>query len=290
MTDTTRKRFRFHAKNRNGDYEDGEIESLSQNHALDQLDAKGLSVISISEIKQTSPQDAPPQATPPKPPAISKALANKLLYGFIVCAFILSVLFLAGIVRDGSKQARLTYHIVRVKPSGPNDFRRKDITIKVPRGARSKFIKTVSQKIYDDVKKNNPVMEEAQLFFFSENQDVDVHNPIAVLRWNWEGYGAWEYNFSFQHEQDADKKVIFKQKQYKRDKFVVYEFTLPSNVSIDSSMTVAKDQLEALAPQWEKKVKTIKVDVHYEGYTRNLMTCEYDFSGEGAQCALKSKK
>ena len=91
------------------------------------------------------------------------------------------------------------------------------------------------------------------------------------------------------HEREAETKIIYKQKEYKRDNYVAFEFILPSNVSVKASVIVAEEQLNELALQWRKKVKVLKADVHYEGYTKTLMTCQYTFEGQGAQCRLKSK-
>ena len=54
--------YRYHAKNKQGEYVDGEIEATTQDQALDKLEAQGLFVISITAASETpSPSvQAPP--------------------------------------------------------------------------------------------------------------------------------------------------------------------------------------------------------------------------------------
>ncbi|MFA5259943.1 MAG: hypothetical protein WC450_01800, partial [Candidatus Omnitrophota bacterium] len=183
----------------------------------------------------------------------------------------------------------MPYKILKVKSVEPKSFKRKDITVQVPSGSTSKIIKIAAQQVYNEQKTANPFLEEARLFFYSEKQDPETHNPIATLRFNWEKYGKWEYNFTLDNEKNAETKIIPERLQYKRDKFVSYKFTVPSNISIKAVQPLAEEQLLKLAAEWKAKTPLILADVYYEGYSRSLMHCEMQVDSQKANCQFNAK-
>ena len=292
------ERFRFHAKKISGEYEDGEIEAPDQDKALDQLEGQGLVVISIAQISgdlsggppRKQPEDAPRGKQNPSARREAPSSAPPLVHWFITGVFILSVSFFVWIKVFASRPAsRVPYKIVQVKSVEPKSFKRRDITVQVPAGSTSKIIKIAAQQVYDEQKNANPFLEEARLFFYADNQDPNVHNPIATLRWNWEGYGKWEYNFTLDNGIDAKNQLTLEQLQFKRDKFVAYKFTVYSNVSIKAVQPLAEDHITGLAAEWKGKVPLIKADVYYEGYTKPLMHCELQTDSAEANCRFNAK-
>ena len=292
------ERFRFHAKKISGEYEDGEIEALSQNKALDQLEAQGLTVISLTKVSDApsgfparqhpavSPRDGRKPSVQPK----STPQTRPLVHWFIVGFFVLAVAFFVWTKLSASRPARrVPYKILQIKSVDPKSFKRKDITVQVPAGSTSAIIKIAAQQVYDERKAANPFLEEARFFFYSTNQDPKVHNPIATLRWNWEGYGKWEYNFTLNNELGAQTKITTERLQYKRDKFVSYKFTSSSNISIKALQPLAEDELVGLAAEWKDKAPLIIADVYYEGYTKPLMHCELPTDSLKADCQFNSK-
>jgi hypothetical protein len=295
------ERFQFHAKKISGEYEDGEIEAVNQNKALDELESRGLVVISLTKPGGPQPSasrglkqpagGARGEEEPSSCRQRESCPTRLLVHWVIVGLFILSVSFFVWTKTSATRPVkRVPYKILKVQSVEPKSFKRKDITLQVPEGSTSKIIKIAAQQAYDEQKAANAFLEEARFFFYSEKQDPEVHNPIATLRWNWEKYGKWEYNFTLGNEKDAGTKMIAERLQYKRDKFVSYKFTVPSNISIKAVQPLAEDQLVKLAAEWQTKAPVILADVYYEGYSRPLMHCEQPADpASKANCQFNAK-
>ncbi|MFA5259944.1 MAG: hypothetical protein WC450_01805, partial [Candidatus Omnitrophota bacterium] len=105
------ERFRFHAKKISGEYEDGEIEALDQNKALDQLESQGLTVISLTK-SSVPPSESPGQKQPAAQPIDDQQPSARaqqvfsirlLVHWIIVGLFILSVSFFVWIKLSASR-------------------------------------------------------------------------------------------------------------------------------------------------------------------------------------------
>jgi len=286
--------FKFHAKKNSGEYEDGEIEAVDKNKALDQLESQGLVVISLTKAHASPSSGQQQPASAGQTPSSGRQgpfPARVVMHWTIVGLFVLSVSFFVWVKTFSAGPAkRMPYKILNVKSIEPKNFKRKDIILQVPSGSTSKIIKTAAQQAYDEQKAANPFLEEARFFFYSKKQDPDVHNPIATLRWNWEKYGKWEYNFTLDNEKDTGTTIIPERLQYKRDKFVSYKFTVSSNISIKAVQSLAEKQLVKLTSEWKDKAPVIIADVYYEGYSRPLMHCEQQSHlSSKADCQFNAK-
>jgi len=205
-------------------------------------------------------------------------LASRLLVGLIACLVLFALAIIPRIFFHRKPINRnIAFEVVETKDISQEDVIRKDYSVTVPQGIREEEIKYVTQKIYGQMKKKTADLSEATFHLFYTGSDLMVHAPIAVVRWNWEGSGEWEYSFSLDRAEQEDR-VEFTQTALIPGEEVRFKVTLSNNITVDGAEQMVGLRLFEMSEAWKKKVKRIKAVCIYEDFVDPFMMCVKDLT------------
>jgi len=283
--------FRYQAKNNQGETVRGELEAHDIETAKAALQQQGLVVENIHAQIWKSP--SPTVATPAAPrqesgsapaaasPANSRKWVPYLVGGVVIVALLIMFPLLARLQTDPTvASSNVPFTVVKFTDLSEGGTNRAGFFVSVERGVTKEDVKSVAQKIWRVEKQRLPNMSQAMFHFFYQEQDHATQNPIAVLRWNWNGSRTWETSFSFSRA-DAKEKINIERTGLVSNEYVKYKLTVSNNISLDGASTLADSEFERLESQWKGKVQSIKLVLIYENFDQPFMKCEKDVTANG---------
>ena len=172
-----------------------------------------------------------------------------------------------------TKTKPVAYKILKSDNVQSRDPSAKIVILQIPSGSSRAEIKATAKKALTKLQQDNERLEQALFKFFFKNQDPKRHNAAAVLRYNWEGSGQWEYTFSLARANSTGKDIQVKLKKFKRGQFVRFEFILPTSLSSSGAKKEGKDQLRDLVQEWGQKAERLEATMIYEDHLSPFLKC-----------------
>ncbi len=197
-------KFRYWAKNNKGESADGEIEALDIEEAKKKLREQGLSVESINiALDQTLVVKQVSKTKEKEKPAGEQAQARfdwkKNLPYLGAGAVILLLLILVPVLSGGLGErvdTRVKYEVAKFDDYSVGDTIRLNFFITIADGSKEGEMKYVAKKVFDEAQGRMASLSQAMFSFFYKGQDFNTAAPVAVLKWNWDNSGIWDYKFS----------------------------------------------------------------------------------------------
>jgi len=202
-------KFRYLARDKEGKPVQGELESNNIDGAKKKLATEGLTVESIHVVfGGTGPAQPPSRsedaAAPKKAaPLVSDGNLLRILaywgIGIIFLFIVVGVLlFSQSRSPKAGSQTNLKYELLKTEDVGEGVVAAKDFFIMIDSQLGKTQLRKISQRLFDAEKAKSGKLEEARFRFYTSQADYSLGAPYAVLSWNWNGWGAWDYTFTSQ--------------------------------------------------------------------------------------------
>ena len=298
-------KFQYHAKNKQGEYLDGEIEGETQNDALAKLELQGFWVIKLNALDTKGKIDAastvpafkseyvrPSAAAANKFPIIVPRTINQILKNtaaLITCVcLVLLPIILKFYWREPVSKGPVNFKIIDTQDlSSAPDYLRYGYIVEIPSGAQRGDVRKIAETLQAQKMKKDSKIQEVMFRFYYEGQNVEQEKPAAILQWNWDKSKDWEYLFNLNNAASEKKGGIMEvqQKEVQPGESVTYNFLISNDMTIPGAQKAAKNKILELKKQWSDATQ-ISVNLIFDGFDDPFAACILKSSTENADCKV----
>ena len=177
--------FTYHAKDKNGKYQDGKIDALNKNDAIDTLEAQGLYVVSIKEgINIITKGEEKSELSNKKPLLV---LGGIIVFVIAIITFWNTNIFRNNTIKKVAEETNeKEYRLVEeetIDLKELNFILRKEYKIIVPRRISIQKLDAVIEDLINNKIKENKDIDEIVILIYDKEKDVQGKYTVAKAIW-----------------------------------------------------------------------------------------------------------